>query len=755
MDHYAETPTGLLFVSDGYSVPMKWDGLSSQMEEIGLDPPAAAITLAGTGTGAIVGEYYGYLRFVDRDGNYSNLSPVSTLYEAKNGTVRTITGASNATPIVITSSAHGLTDGDTVRVEGVGGNTSANVTATITFLTVNTFSLDDSSGTADYTGGGTFTAGVETITYTGLEAAVDPKIARRQVLRNTDGQADVFYVDLDTTDLSSTSLSSTKDDETLSAQESQAILDERGGLLANTRDKPPTDRAVFVHYLDRMYAIGQQDETRGHVKVTLSSTTVYGVATDWVSGLEGRYLYVLGAEQTYEIDSVNVSAQTLTLTEAYLGSTDKFAPYAIRPEPGRRRIVNYTPAGEPESWPPTFGLEIQDTGDEIVGGFAKGSFLYITEKRHIHKLTAQDDPALDGSIFKVADRGAVNNRCHVLVDDQVYLLDEAGIYRFSGHQDVEHLSTSLQDIFRSGATQSRFRINWRRSKYFFASHFRSQTTIRWFVCLSGSFMPRHALCFNYRLERWWIEEYPFPLGAACSGSLSGEPRVYLGGIHKKVFLQWEGTTDVVDTTSGTVRGTVTSSTILSLTDSQAAFPENGTVVNSPVVIVDGTGKGQVRRVVEVDGQILKINRPWMEKPDTTSVYQLGGIKWNYRTTWMRFAPNETSEQRQVEVIFSPTGDPATMDFRIRYDFSDDPVEQGTFRSDEAGWLSRDEETDILIDLEREDGIVTIPMPGGKDRGLPGRRFVQPELGGCPNQDPVSLFQVAVDGIQTQAVVEGN
>jgi hypothetical protein len=268
-------------------------------------------------------------------------------------------------------------------------------------------------------------------------------------------------------------------------------------------------------------------------------------------------------------------------------------------------------------------------------------------------------------------------------------------------------------------------------------------------------MPRHALCFNYRLERWWIEEYPFPLGAACSGSLSGEPRVYLGGIHKKVFLQWEGTTDVVDTTSGTVRGTVTSSTILSLTDSQAAFPENGTVVNSPVVIVDGTGKGQVRRVVEVDGQILKINRPWMEKPDTTSVYQLGGIKWNYRTTWMRFAPNETSEQRQVEVIFSPTGDPATMDFRIRYDFSDDPVEQGTFRSDEAGWLSRDEETDILIDLEREDGIVTIPMPGGKDRGLPGRRFVQPELGGCPNQDPVSLFQVAVDGIQTQAVVEGN
>ncbi|HKH66422.1 MAG TPA: hypothetical protein VKA75_03545, partial [Reyranella sp.] len=37
-----------------------------------------------------------------------------------------ITGATNATPIVITSTSHGLSDGDLVAITSVGGNTNAN-----------------------------------------------------------------------------------------------------------------------------------------------------------------------------------------------------------------------------------------------------------------------------------------------------------------------------------------------------------------------------------------------------------------------------------------------------------------------------------------------------------------------------------------------------------------------------------------------------------------------------------------------------
>ena len=69
----------------------------------------------------------------------------------------TITGATNANPIVITSTAHGLQTGARVTITGVGGNTAANTTANITRVSADTFSLDGVAGNGGYTSGGTFT----------------------------------------------------------------------------------------------------------------------------------------------------------------------------------------------------------------------------------------------------------------------------------------------------------------------------------------------------------------------------------------------------------------------------------------------------------------------------------------------------------------------------------------------------------------------------------------------------------------------
>lgn len=69
---------------------------------------------------------------------------------------RTVTNATNATPIVITTSAaHGYGDNDTVEVAAVGGNTAANGFWKITWLSTTTFSLDGSVGSGAYTSGGT------------------------------------------------------------------------------------------------------------------------------------------------------------------------------------------------------------------------------------------------------------------------------------------------------------------------------------------------------------------------------------------------------------------------------------------------------------------------------------------------------------------------------------------------------------------------------------------------------------------------
>ena len=67
-----------------------------------------------------------------------------------------ITGASNASPIVISSTAHGLNTGDAISVSGVAGNTAANGVFTITKVDDNSFSLNGTTGNAAYTTGGTW-----------------------------------------------------------------------------------------------------------------------------------------------------------------------------------------------------------------------------------------------------------------------------------------------------------------------------------------------------------------------------------------------------------------------------------------------------------------------------------------------------------------------------------------------------------------------------------------------------------------------
>lgn len=70
-------------------------------------------------------------------------------------TTLSITGATNASPIVITTSANnGLVTGDQVTVQNALGNTAANGTRTITVLSPTTFQLNGSTGNGVYTGSG-------------------------------------------------------------------------------------------------------------------------------------------------------------------------------------------------------------------------------------------------------------------------------------------------------------------------------------------------------------------------------------------------------------------------------------------------------------------------------------------------------------------------------------------------------------------------------------------------------------------------
>lgn len=86
----------------------------------------------------------------------ANIESSVTTANVAIGVGKVISGATNATPIVITTTTnHGLATGDFVQIHRVSGNVAANGLWQITVLSPTTFSLDTSVGSGAYAGGGT------------------------------------------------------------------------------------------------------------------------------------------------------------------------------------------------------------------------------------------------------------------------------------------------------------------------------------------------------------------------------------------------------------------------------------------------------------------------------------------------------------------------------------------------------------------------------------------------------------------------
>jgi hypothetical protein len=152
--------------SDAAGIPTNQGVYLSNFDPIPL--PSAAPTASPTANGGGRALW----KINDNNTSYSNSyaeTSTSFVNQQQNGSARqadavrstrtlvtkTISGATNTNPIVVTSAGHGFANGDIVFVSGVGGNTNANGQYTVGSVTSNTFALTGRSGNSSYTGGGT------------------------------------------------------------------------------------------------------------------------------------------------------------------------------------------------------------------------------------------------------------------------------------------------------------------------------------------------------------------------------------------------------------------------------------------------------------------------------------------------------------------------------------------------------------------------------------------------------------------------
>lgn len=592
--------------------------------------------------------------------------------------------------------------------------------------------------------------------YEDIPVSGESRVTKRSIWRTTVGQDRVAYLVTTVPDNSTIKLSGdanidTYTDDQLRARAALPILDPEGGPNARRQGTPPTHMRCVISHGDFTFWSVPAKYSRGHAVVTNGSPTITIVGGTLYPSMIGRRLLIRGVEEDYTIS--NISGQTVTISENYGGPTDSFASYSIVPADEERNKVYVSYAGEPESIhaldAAVLSADFAST-DDMTGMFSFGGIVWIGTHRNLYRWVYGSHPLKDGAIYHTENRGLLNPRCMARIENTLGIMDRSGIYLFDGGA-ANPISEPISDIF-SPEVPGDIKIIWTRHEWFFAVPSPQDQSFKFFVCLDGSRYPRHSLTYHYRIQAWTIEEYPYEVSSACVIPSPVAHRVLLGGPYENLYLTGEGSQDHSPLKPHSCRFSVTSSTIISVTVSGADW-DNGDILEGPILVVDGRGKGQQRKIVGADASTgrIDIDRPWIVMPDSTSIVAIGGIEWLWKTDVLDMIP-AGGESKKVVTVVEPTAAPATLDYRFYRNREREPLAMLADHENASGMKSAKGSEWISGSMHRlrtsgeHDGVMQWVMDDSFDpRGAAQNRFLQVELHGVQERDRVIVYQVDVEG----------
>lgn len=755
---------GHLYIFNGLNAPQRWDGQTTAAEKMGLSAPTGAVgTLSDdTGGGSLTPSktYYGTYRYIDDEQPQpvpSSIAPLRSVTTSAAANHRLDwAGFTQPTESRVWAIELWRTTGnqaDTLyqlsfSASGLGTRTSIGFGGSVTS------SQDDGSGKVQFNlpsghklvvnatitvashsvGGYNATHTITSVTATSVVTAT------AYTSSGTGGTWILAgYIDDGTSDTD------------LAENAALPIVHEAGTLSARRFTPPPDFKAVCVPFLDRYWLAVDRIYTKGTV-ATNGTTTVTGTGTDWPTTLAGRYLYINGETKPYLISSA--SGTSITLSEA-AANTASGKSYAIRPAPVERGQIYYSEPDEPESWPAINVLPIPDSpddDDEITGLMTTVSALYVLKERHMFRVTYVTQPQANPSVSIAASRGCLNQRCWIFHEGTAYLMDQAGVWRFSGQQGGESVSQPIQDLFRDGT------IDFSKSKWFWAAKDPRLELAYFFYCTTSDTYPQHALVYHLRSGQWWTESYPFAFGHGSVINLSGAVRLASAGPNDKLYLLNHNTLDGLAGT-GTTRGTVTSATSSTLVDSTATFPTD--CAGTTVSIVDGTGEGQTRTIsVRDSGTQVTVSSNWTTTPDTTSVYQIGAIAYTAKTGKFRFPRARGGKETGASLtstfamLFQPVTAAVKMILNLWYDRE---TSAQTMRASHAPMNNLEftaGSADIELSLKKavnargdQNGWTKLELDSNRQDRSGAPRHLQVSLEGFQGAEEIAIYDLGLDGVE--------
>lgn len=531
--------------------------------------------------------------------------------------------------------------------------------------------------------------------------------------------------------------------------------------LPNARrfEKPPTNKPYVALHQDVLLMYGRVFYNEGTLAATNGNATHTGTSTAVRSEMVGWKLRYVGETTEYEVATVNEGAQTFTTTVVYAGTTGSGKSYVLSPNPQSDAYnLRFSVKGEPESMPTTFGHRIQTSGaltDLETGLIPFGASVYIFHERTFYVCNYGTNPSFDLSFSPAHYRGLVNNRCAIIVEGQLWALDQLGPYSVTGGGADDGASFVLRNYFAE-------RIDWgeTKRKWYFASYDPHARVLRWHVQFvgDGNTRPKRALCRNTLTGEWWDELYPVELSGGAVIDVDGVQRLVCGGPDDNAMLMGEGTSDLI---TAAVQGTITSAVSggTGLVDSTASF--SAAVVGAPVSIIAGTGKGTTRTIASrTNGTTLVVSANWTVGTD--SVYVIGAIAWSLKTGGYELLPPSQGADtaavqvpRKMQLQHVPTTNENYVNVRFYYDRSESPIVGGMPGRDNTGFMKRLTTGDYEIKTKStrgnaagtDAGYTSIPLDGVTSDDAASRRLLQIGADGYQGPEQVTLAALDVLGAQ--------
>lgn len=384
---------------------------------------------------------------------------------------------------------------------------------------------------------------------------------------------------------------------------------------------------------------------------------------------------------------------------------------------------------EPESVPATNVVYIDENAgdnDEIVGMIPHGTVLYAVKDRHTYRISYARQPKIDATPTLAFSRGALNHRCLVTFEDDLYALDAQGIYRVplwgSDHlsrDGVQHEVRPLLDFVydnKLGLDKARWAFGAvdaerRQVRFFlptsaFAAEYAYDTTL---------LRPKVCICLNLDTQTWDIEGYVHQLGGGCLVPVNGRLRSFLGGQRDLVYAMED---DLTESVGSVLRGTVAAYTA-GTPSIQLASDPGVDLDGAPVCIIDGTGKFQVRRAVSRSGAVVTLDQAYTTAPTTSSTYMVGGVLCRARTGQFAHPDSsnskkgEHSNKRGFRIAYQPFSD--TFDVRFYKNHASAPVTHTIPVNHGAG---------ITLASAAEEYVVDATLARSSHGDQPGYAFVE-------------------------------